>query len=72
MARLRSEKRTLEEKFEALETETKEIKKRLLEKDALEEENKALKKEVDYLKAIIDNEGIVIEEVEEEVDAMDK
>ena len=72
MARLRGEKRTLQEKFEALELETKELKRKLLEKEALEEKNEALEKEVKELKDFLDNEGFALEEVEEEVEAMDE
>ena len=72
MARLRGEKRTLQEKFEALELETKELKRKLLEKEALEEKNEALEKEVQELKKFLDNEGFALEEVEEEVEAMDE
>ena len=72
MARLHSEKRTLQEKFEALELETKELKRKLLEKEALEEKNEALEKEVKELKDFLDNEGFALEEVEEEVEAMDE
>ena len=51
----------------------KELKERkLLETEALEEKNEALKKEVKELQGTIDDEGIALEEVEEEVDAMDE
>ena len=68
MTRLRSEKRTLQEKFESLKLETKELKRKLLEKEALEEKNEALEKEVKELKDFLNKEGFALEEVEEEVD----
>ena len=44
--------------------ETKELKRKLLEKEALEEKNEALEKEVKELKYFLDNEGFSLEEVE--------